>query len=139
MLTEEGFTFAHCYLCVGRTDLRKGIDGLVSIVRLHYNRDLLLEKDSLFLFCGGRRDRIKGLLWTGDRYILLYIRLSAGSRFAWPNDEDEARKLTGEEFLRLMQGFTVDPLIGQKHTPPPGKTPDRIRREALKSISRHGS
>ena len=60
MLTEEGFTFAHCYLCVGRTDLRKGIDGLVSIVRLHYNRDLLLEKDSLFLFCGGRRDRIKG-------------------------------------------------------------------------------
>jgi len=139
MLTEDGFTFAHCYLCVGRTDLRKGIDGLASIIRLHYNRDLLLEKDSLFLFCGGRRDRIKGLLWTGDRYILLYIRLSAGSRFAWPNDEDEARKLTGEEFLRFMQGFTVDPLIGKTHTPPEKRAPDEIRREALKGISGHGS
>ncbi|MCF2543592.1 IS66 family insertion sequence element accessory protein TnpB, partial [Blautia producta] len=29
-------------------------------------------KDTLFLFCGKRNDRIKGLLWEGDGFLLLY-------------------------------------------------------------------
>lgn len=116
MLTKDGMTFSKIILAVGRSDLRKGIDGLAAVVRLKYGLDPL-EKDTLFLFCGTRRDRIKGLLWTGDRYVLLYIRLADG-RFQWPRTADEARLLNCEEFMRLMDGFSIDPSVGPKRKVP---------------------
>ncbi len=116
MLTKEGVTFSKIILAIGRSDLRKGIDGLAALVKLRYGLDPL-EKDTLFLFCGNRRDRIKGLLWTGDRYVLLYIRLADG-RFQWPRTSEEARRLTGEEFMRLMDGFSIDPSVGPKRNVP---------------------
>ena len=116
MLTKDGISFSKIILAVGRSDLRKGIDGLATIVRLKYGLDPL-EKDTLFLFCGTRKDRVKGLLWTGDRYVLLYIRLADG-RFQWPRSADEARRLSGDEFMRLMDGFSVDPSVGPKRTVP---------------------
>ena len=125
MLTKDGISFSKIILAVGRSDLRKGIDGLATIVRLKYGLDPL-EKDTLFLFCGTRKDRVKGLLWTGDRYVLLYIRLADG-RFQWPHTADEARHLTGEEFMRLMDGFSVDPSVGPKRTAPPAD-PKRKRK-----------
>jgi len=116
MLTKSGISFSKIILAVGRSDLRKGIDGLAALVQLKYGLDPL-EKDTLFLFCGNRRDRIKGLLWTGDRYVLLYIRLADG-RFQWPRNADEARCLTAEEFMRLMDGFSIDPSVGPRHAVP---------------------
>ena len=103
MFTENGLTFSKIIVAIGRSDLRRGIDGLSAMIRLKYNLNPL-EKDTLFLFCGTRSDRIKGILWTGDRFIMLYIRLVDG-RFQWPRTEEEARILSGEEFLRLMDGF----------------------------------
>ena len=117
MLNANGLTFSKIVVLIGRSDLRKGIDGLSAIVRLRYNRDPL-EKDTLFLFCGTRKDRLKGILWTGDRFILLYIRLVEGS-FQWPRSEEEARNLSGEEFMRLMDGFSIDPSVGKKRVPEP--------------------
>ena len=49
----------HIYLVCGKTDLRKGIDGLAILVAENYG--LELYDDSLFLFCGFRSDRFKGL------------------------------------------------------------------------------
>ena len=115
MLTENGFTFSKLILATGRSDLRKGIDGLAAMVRFTYGLDPL-ENDTLFLFCGTRRDRIKGLLWTGDRFILLYIRLAEGC-FQWPRTAQEARSITTEEFKRLMDGFSIDPSVGSKRIP----------------------
>ena len=116
MLTENGFTFSKVIVAIGRSDLRKGIDGLAAMVRLKYGLDPL-EKDTLFLFCGVRRDRIKGLLWAGDRFILLYIRLAEGN-FQWPRTAEEAGRITPEEFKRLMEGFSIDPSVGPKRTVP---------------------
>ena len=48
----------HIYLVCGKTDLRKGIDGLAILVAENYG--LELYDDSLFLFCGFRSDRFKG-------------------------------------------------------------------------------
>lgn len=112
MFNENGLTFSRCILAVGKSDLRKGIDGLGAIVRLKYNLNPL-ERDTLFLFCGTKKDRLKGILWTGDRFILVYIRLEAG-KFLWPRSEDEARLLNGEEFLRLMQGFNIDASVKKR-------------------------
>lgn len=65
------------YLVTGYTDLRRFIDGLAEIVQdqLHLNP----FSTALFLFCGRRRDRMKGLLWEGDDFLLLYKRLDNGN------------------------------------------------------------
>ena len=124
MLNENGLTFSRCIIAVGRTDMRRGIDGLSAVIRLKYGLNPL-ETGTLFLFCGIRSDRIKGLMWTGDRFILLYIRLADG-RFRWPRSEDEARQLTGAEFMRLMDGYTIDPSVGAVRKP--SKTDPRKQR-----------
>ena len=61
------------YIACGYTDLRKGIDGLARLVQQQFELDPFIN--TLFLFCGRRRDRIKGLYWEKDGFILLYKRL----------------------------------------------------------------
>ena len=126
MFSEQGLTFSKCILAVGRTDMRRGIDGLSATVRLKYGLDPL-DAGTLFLFCGIRKDRIKGLVWTGDRFILLYIRLAEG-RFQWPSSVDEARQLSGAEFMRLMDGYSIDPSVGPIRKPPKEVEPCRKRK-----------
>ena len=58
------------YIACGYTDLRKGIDGLAQLVCQQFELDPFTN--TLFLFCGRRRDRIKGLYWERDGFILLY-------------------------------------------------------------------
>ena len=47
------------FIACGYTDLRRGIDGLASIVQQQFSLDPFTN--TLFLFCGRRRDRIKAL------------------------------------------------------------------------------
>lgn len=126
MFRENGLSFTKIVLAVGRTDMRRGVDGLSAAIRLRYGLDPL-ESGTLFLFCGIRKDRIKGLMWTGDRFILLYIRLADG-RFQWPRSEDEARKISGTEFMRLMEGYTIEPSVGSKRKPSPKEAPRKQRK-----------
>lgn len=91
------------YIACGYTDLRKGIDGLAQIVGTAYKMNPF-DKDVLFLFCGKRCDRIKGLLWEGNGFLLLYKRVESGS-FSWPRNPQEAAELTREQYQLLMQGF----------------------------------
>ena len=49
----------HVYIACGDTDLRRGIDGLASLVQQQFELDPF--SNTLFLFCGRRRDRIKNL------------------------------------------------------------------------------
>ena len=53
-----------------------------------------------------RSDRIKGLVFEGDGYLLLYKRLSAG-KFQWPRTPQEAMCITQEQFDWLMSGMMV--------------------------------
>ena len=96
-------------LLTGRTDLRRGIDGLVSLVRLNFNLDPL-DKGTLFLFCGTKKDRIKGIIYEGDGWVMVYKRLSHG-RYSWPARPDEVKSLTWEEYDRFMDGFTIESSI----------------------------
>ena len=47
------------YLVVGYTDMRKSIDGLMSIVKNTFDLDPFAN--ALYLFCGRRCDRMKAL------------------------------------------------------------------------------
>lgn len=83
------------YIACGYTDLRLGIDGLVAIVQQELQLDPFTN--TLFLFCGRRRDRIKALYWESNGFVLLYKRLESGS-FQWPRKESEARSLTVQQY-----------------------------------------
>ena len=56
-------TVDHIYIVCGKTDLRKGIDGLAEIIRSDYDYDPF--SSALFLFCGSNLDRFKALYWDG--------------------------------------------------------------------------
>lgn len=90
-------------IACGKTDLRKGIDGLAQLIGTRYDLNPF-EKDVLFLFCGSRSDRIRGLLWEGNGFLLLYKRLENGS-FSWPRTPEEAAELTSEQYRMLMLGL----------------------------------
>ena len=93
-------------LKTGRTDLRRGIDGLKAIISL--NGMDPLEKGTLFLFCGRRNDRIRGLTFEGDGYLLITKRLSGQNRFQWPRNEEDMKNITMEQYRNLMEGFTIE-------------------------------
>ena len=63
-MLNDAHSFRKVYIAAGYTDLRRGIEGLASIVKFNFHLDPY-EKDILFLFCGRRTDRIKGLVWEG--------------------------------------------------------------------------
>lgn len=97
--------FSRIVIICGRTDLRQGIDGLTSVIQGRFQLNPG-EKNVLFLFCGSRTDRIKGLVFEGDGYLLLYKRLTRGN-FRWPRNTEEAMNITQEQFDWLMQGMTI--------------------------------
>jgi len=103
---KEAIGVRKIIVACGRTDLRRGIDGLVAVIRLNYGMDSL-EEGTLFLFCGTRKDRVKGLIFEGDGFCLCYKRLTDG-QFQWPRTPDEVRDITPEQYRLLMEGFTLE-------------------------------
>ena len=108
-MLREATGIKRVIVACGRVDLRRGIDGLAAMIRLAYGLDPL-EEGTLFLFCGVKKDRIKGLLFEGIGFCLFTLRLSDG-RFQWPNTPDEARDITMEQYRRLLDGFSVESSI----------------------------
>lgn len=97
--------FKKVYIATGYSDLRRGMEGLANIIRFQFQLDPY-EKDTLFLFCGRRNDRIKGLLWEGDGFLLVYKRLYNGA-FNWPRSKQEAMAISAEQYCMLMQGLEI--------------------------------
>lgn len=95
----------HIYIACGYTDLRRGIDGLAAIVQEQFQLNPFTN--SLFLFCGRHRDRIKALYWEGNGFVLLYKRLESGS-FQWPRNGEEAKTLTPQQYRWLMEGLSIE-------------------------------
>lgn len=98
---------ANIYIITGRTDMRKSINGLCSIIM-----DRLKEEPnghSIYLFCGRRCDRIKVLLREPDGYVLLYKRLDVvQGRYRWPRNSSEVKPITWQQFDWLMSGLEME-------------------------------
>ncbi|MCR4889974.1 MAG: IS66 family insertion sequence element accessory protein TnpB [Ruminococcus sp.] len=92
-------------MVTGYTDLRRSIGGLAMIVQGQLRLDLF--SSALFLFCGRCRDRIKGILWEGNGFLLLYKRLDNG-QFQWLRNETEAKLLTPQQTRWLLEGLTIE-------------------------------
>lgn len=98
-MLNDAVGFEKIFIATGYTDLRRGIDGLASTIKFQFELDPF-QKHVLFLFCGKRTDRIKGLVWEGDGFLLLYKRLNIGG-FSWPRTKEEAMEITPEHFPLL--------------------------------------
>ena len=97
----------HIYLVCGKTDMRKGIDGLAMVIAENYG--LELYNNSFFLFCGGHNDRFKGLFWDGEGFIMLYKRFENG-HLSWPRNSNEAKELSAQQLDWLLQGLNPLPI-----------------------------
>ena len=97
-------TAARIFLAAGVTDLRKSFDTLAAIVRNTLEKDDLCG--DLFVFCNGRRNRIKILLYERGGYWLLARRLERGT-FAWPAIGTAYLEMSREELTLLLGGIDV--------------------------------
>jgi len=67
-------SFSGIYIVCGYTDMRYGIDSLEAIIESKYHLPLFVP-GTLFLFCGRRANKIKGLVWERDGFLLLTVLL----------------------------------------------------------------
>jgi transposase len=102
------------YLAAGATDMRKGFDGLFGIARDRLGKDP--SSGHLFVFCNGRRNRLKVLYWDGSGLWICSKRLEKG-RFSWPVQGDEQDfgelsragrvRMSREELMLLVSGIEL--------------------------------
>ena len=85
------------WLAVGRTDMRRGIDGLSALVETVVKE--APGSGAIFGFRGKRADRIKLLWWDGQGFCLFYKVLERGY-FPWPTAKEGVAHLTQAQ----MQG-----------------------------------
>ena len=84
-----------------------GVGLMVWHLLLNFSLTWILFK-SISYSCSAekRTDRIKGPVWEGDGFLLLYKRLNIGG-FSWPRTKEEAMEITPEQFQMLMQGLSI--------------------------------
>ncbi len=69
------------WLAVGRTDMRKGMDGLALLVQQALQRDPFVG--DLYVFRGRKADLIK-ILWHDGLGLSLYVKRLEHGQFVWP-------------------------------------------------------
>jgi transposase len=116
-MLNDATGFKQVYIVCGYTDLRSGIDTLASLIDSQADQSPYVP-DTLYLFCGRRSDRIKGLVWEKDGFLLLYKRLEQG-KFIWPRNESEVLAITPQQFRWLMEGLTIAPKKTVQEVRPP--------------------
>ena len=105
-MLNDATCFKTVYIVCGYTDLRSGMDRLAALIEAQTGNKPYVP-DTLYLFCGRRSDRIKGLVFEKDGFCLYYKRLDNG-RFQWPRDPSEVRNLTRQEYRWLLEGLSID-------------------------------
>jgi transposase len=78
------------YFAAEPVDLRRGHDGLISLVRDTWKLNPF--DGHLFVFVGRRGDRLKILAWDRNGFVLYYKRLSRG-RFQMPRVPADATRV----------------------------------------------
>ena len=100
------------YLCCGHTDMRKSINGLMTLVTSSFELDPFA--DALYVFCNRKRDRMKILEWDGDGFWLYFKRLERG-HFRWPAAGDDNKMvLSSEELLCLIGSAKLEKKLSRK-------------------------
>ena len=100
------------YLCCGCTDMRKSINGLMTLVQESFSLDPFA--DALFVFCNKSKNRLKILEWDGDGFWLYFKRLEKG-RFRWPAEGDTGTMaLNTKELTCLIDSARLEKKLYRK-------------------------
>jgi transposase len=78
------------FVALEACDMRRGYEGLASLVGLELKEDL--KSGALFVFGNRKRTRLKILYFDGTGLWLMSKRLEAGT-FSWPRDTEGKKKL----------------------------------------------
>jgi len=105
------------HLALGYTDMRKGMDGLATLVQETLKKDPFCGH--LFAFRGKRTSILKILFWDGNGLCLFSKRLDQGS-FVWPRMSEPGGTitLTPAQLAMLIEGIDW-------------RTPERVWRPAI--------
>jgi transposase len=92
------------FVCTQPTDMRRGFDGLSTMVEQVLKQDPFCGH--LFVFRNRRKDRIKVLYWDRDGYALWYKRLEKGV-VRFPDGLANGAELRVSDLAMLLDG--IDP------------------------------
>ncbi len=96
------WTKIEIFIKPGATDMRKQIQSLAVLVTDELKSNPL--SGNLYVFCGRNHKLLKALYWDRNGFCLWQKRLEIDS-FPWPRDEGEARKITSEQLMMLLDGI----------------------------------
>jgi transposase len=90
------------YLACGRTDMRKGMDGLALQVQTVLQQDPF----SGHVFCfRGRRGDLRKALYLDTQWNCLFDKRLEKGRFVWPSPADGVVQLTPAQLSMLLEGI----------------------------------
>jgi transposase len=93
---------ARVWLATGRTDMRKGMNGLALQVQEVLKRDPY--GGHLFVFRGRRGDLIK-VLWHDTQGTCLFAKRLERGRFIWPSPAEGIVTITPAQLGYLLEGI----------------------------------
>jgi transposase len=92
------------HLALGNTDMRKGMDGLATMVQETLKKDPFTGH--LFAFRGRKAKVVKILFWDGNGLCLFSKRLDRG-HFVWPKLHEQGSTITlsPAQLAMLIEGI----------------------------------
>lgn len=90
-------------------DMRRGIDGLSVLIAEQLQSDP--QAKTLFLFCNRSRNKVKGLYWDKNGFVLIYKRLERKKFYIPKQFKDNKLEVTHEQLKWLLAGFDFMNLI----------------------------
>ena len=96
------------YLCVGKTDMRKGINSLCGVVHERMGRSV--KNGDVFIFIGGGRKLMK-LLHAEDGGMVMYVKRLESGRFKLPEYDVETNSYPMEwrDLVVMVEGISENP------------------------------
>ena len=90
------------WLAVGRTDMRRGMNGLALLVQEALKRDP--HAGDLFVFRGRSGDLIK-IIWHDGVGMSLYAKRLEKGRFIWPSPADGVVAISAAQLAYMLDGI----------------------------------
>lgn len=93
---------ARVWLAVGRTDMRRGMNGLALLVQESLKRDP--HAGDLFVFRGRKGDLVK-IIWHDGLGMSLYAKRLERGRFIWPSPVDGVLAISSAQLAYMLDGI----------------------------------
>lgn len=93
-------------------DFRKAANGLAVLVEQELGHNPF--SGQLYLFTNRHRNKIKGLFWERNGFVLYYKSLHK-EKFQWPTQVSELVTLTGQQVNWLLDGYDINAMTPHKN------------------------